>query len=78
VTPATVDEAAVGAFAQRVLADGTASITMLMAALGDRLGLFRALAEGGPATPAQLAAPRGSRRAVRPRMVGGARGRRLP
>jgi SAM-dependent methyltransferase len=55
VTQSTVDEAAVGAFAQRVLADGTASITMLMAALGDRLGLFRALAEGGPATPAQLA-----------------------
>ena len=55
----TVDEAAVGAFAQRMLADGTASITMLMAALGDRLGLFRALADGGPATPAQLAARAG-------------------
>ena len=42
-------------FAQRVLADGTASITILMAAIGDRLGLFRVLAETGPATPAVLA-----------------------
>lgn len=49
-----VEEAAVGAFAQRVLADGTASVSILMAAFGDRLGLFRQLA-GGPATPAQLA-----------------------
>ncbi|HET6529554.1 MAG TPA: class I SAM-dependent methyltransferase [Actinoplanes sp.] len=51
---ASADEAAVGAFAQRVLADGTASVSFLMAALGDRLGLFRGLA-GGPATPAELA-----------------------
>jgi SAM-dependent methyltransferase len=54
-----VDEAKVGAFAERVMADGTASITFVMAALGDRLGLFRALAEGGPATPAGLAARAG-------------------
>lgn len=59
MTQATVDEAAVGAFAQRVLADGTASITIMMAALGDRLGLFRSLAADGPATPAQLAARAG-------------------
>jgi SAM-dependent methyltransferase len=59
MSQSTVDEAAVGAFAQRVLADGTASITMFMAAFGDRLGLFRALASGGPATPAQLAARAG-------------------
>jgi SAM-dependent methyltransferase len=50
-----VDEAEVGAFAQRMMSDGTAAITVLTAALGDRLGLFRALADGGPATPAQLA-----------------------
>jgi SAM-dependent methyltransferase len=55
MSQSTADEAAVGAFAQRVLADGTASITIIMAALGDKLGLFRALASGGPATPAQLA-----------------------
>jgi SAM-dependent methyltransferase len=48
-------EAAIGEFAQRVLADGTGSIVILMAALGDRLGLFRAMAALGPATPASLA-----------------------
>jgi SAM-dependent methyltransferase len=54
-----VDEAQVGAFAQRVMGDGTAAITVLMAALGDRLGLFRALAADEPVTPAQLAARAG-------------------
>jgi SAM-dependent methyltransferase len=46
-------------FAGRVLADGTASLTVIMAALGDRLGLFRALAGHGPVTAADLAARTG-------------------
>jgi SAM-dependent methyltransferase len=53
---ASADE--VGAFVERVLGDGTAAITMIMAALGDRLGLFRALA-AGPATAGELAARAG-------------------
>jgi SAM-dependent methyltransferase len=53
------DEAQVEEFAQRVLGDGTAAVTIIMAALGDRLGLFRALAELGPVTPEQLAARSG-------------------
>ncbi|WP_433303539.1 SAM-dependent methyltransferase [Actinoplanes sp. CA-030573] len=48
-------ERQIGAFAQRVLADGTASITIVTAAIGDRLGLFRVLAESGPVTAEQLA-----------------------
>jgi SAM-dependent methyltransferase len=50
---------AVGAFAQRVLADGTATITFLLAALGDRLSLFRVLADAGPLRPDDLAARAG-------------------
>jgi SAM-dependent methyltransferase len=51
----TVDERAVGAFAERVMADCAGGLTLLLAALGDRHGLFRALAEGGPATSEELA-----------------------
>lgn len=49
------DEAEVGKFVERVVADATASVTIITAALGDRLGLFTALAELGPTTPAELA-----------------------
>jgi SAM-dependent methyltransferase len=53
------DEAQVGEFAERVFGDGTATVTIIMAALGDRLGLFRALAVLGPVTPERLAAETG-------------------
>jgi len=43
------------AFADKVLQDTTGFLTTLIAALGDRLGLFRLLAPG-PATSAELAA----------------------
>ncbi|HJQ07083.1 MAG TPA: class I SAM-dependent methyltransferase [Nocardioides sp.] len=49
-----VEEAA-GAFTGRVLADTAAAATVVMAALGDRTGLFRSLAADGPATSAGLA-----------------------
>ena len=55
---AAPEESEVLAFAARVLGDGTAAVTTLMAALGDRLGLFRALV-GGPATAGDLAARAG-------------------
>jgi SAM-dependent methyltransferase/ketosteroid isomerase-like protein len=44
------------AFATTVFGDVTATMTTILAALGDRLGLFRALARGGAATSAELAA----------------------
>jgi len=64
VEPATGPDQAqeleqVAAFAQRVLADGAGGLTWLLAALGDRHGLFRALARSGPATAAELGAASG-------------------
>lgn len=52
-------EAAVEAFAEKVFGDLAGAHTVFMAALGDRLGLFRDLAERGPATSAGLAARTG-------------------
>jgi 2-polyprenyl-3-methyl-5-hydroxy-6-metoxy-1,4-benzoquinol methylase len=54
-----IDQAQVGAFAGRVLGDVSACMTTLMAALGDRLGLFKALGALGAATSAELAARAG-------------------
>lgn len=42
-------------FHQRVIGDAAAAVRGLSVALGERLGLYRALAEHGPLTPAQLA-----------------------
>ena len=42
-------------FAQRLIGDFTGLASSLMAAIGDRLGLFKALASGGPATATELA-----------------------
>ncbi len=54
-----LDEAAVEAFAEKVFGDMVGAHTVFMAAIGDRLGLFRDLAEQGPATSAGLAARTG-------------------
>src|SRR6516164_4012311 len=43
----------------RLLGAITGAATTAMVALGDQLGLYRALADGGPATPAELAARTG-------------------
>lgn len=51
----TIDEQAAGEFTGRVLGDTAAAATVVMAALGDRLGLFKSLAADGAATSAQLA-----------------------
>ncbi len=52
--PAGAGEQAVGDFAQRVMGDSASALTFLLASLGDRHELFRALAVE-PATAAQLA-----------------------
>jgi SAM-dependent methyltransferase len=44
------------AFAQKAIGDVGGTLTVLMCSLGDRLGLFKALATGGSATSVQLAA----------------------
>ncbi len=51
---AEMDPARVDDFVQHVLGSLGGAATVQMAYLGDRLGLYRALAEQGPATPAEL------------------------
>ena len=55
MTSATVDPEKVHAFAGKVLADTSGLTTTILAALGDRLGLFKTLAAYGPATSPELA-----------------------
>src|SRR5215471_8111792 len=50
----TVDQTQVQEFAGKVLNDVTSAIVTVMAAIGDRLGLFKQLAQA-PATSAELA-----------------------
>jgi SAM-dependent methyltransferase len=56
---ADLDRVAVEQFAQQVQGSLVGAATVLMARLGDRLGLYQALAEQGPATPADLASRAG-------------------
>lgn len=55
-TAAEPDSAAVEMFADRIVADAAATTTTALATIGDRLGLWRALAYGEPASAAELAA----------------------
>ncbi len=48
------------AFAERVFASALGGLESLSMYVGDRLGWYRALAAGGPATPAELAARTGT------------------
>jgi hypothetical protein len=50
-----LDQAKMEAFVQKVLGDTSAAMTTTLAALGDRLGLFKDLAANGPATSVELA-----------------------
>src|SRR5688572_2664892 len=51
----TIDPANVEAFAGKVFGDAGGMAATIMASIGHRLGLFRTLAQGGPATSSQLA-----------------------
>jgi SAM-dependent methyltransferase len=55
MTTAQVDEQKAGEFVGRVLSDTSAAMITTLCALGDRLGLFKDLAERGPATSAAFA-----------------------
>jgi hypothetical protein len=54
-TTPMIDEAKVEALAERAIGDLGGAMTTLFCALGDRLGLFKALAELGPTGGASLA-----------------------
>lgn len=56
---AQLDEAKVEAFVERCVGDFSSTVTLLLAALGDRLDLFKDLHANGPATAAELAARTG-------------------
>jgi hypothetical protein len=51
----TLDPNAVNAFAGKVLGDASGASAMLLAAIGDRLGIFKELDRNGPATSSDLA-----------------------
>ena len=55
-----VDEAALNAFLGQIVTDLGASLHALTVVIGDKLGLFRALAEAGPSTSDELAAATGT------------------
>jgi SAM-dependent methyltransferase len=60
-----IDESRLEAFLGQAVVDLGAAFSAPLVRLGARLGLYRALAEGGPATPEELAARTGTE----PRMV---------
>jgi len=51
----TIDSARQEEFVGKVVEQISGTMTTLLAAVGDRLGLFKNLAEQGPATSAELA-----------------------
>ncbi len=57
------------AFAERIHEAALGFFDVLSIRFGDRLGLYAALAEGGAATPSELAERARDRRAVRPRVA---------
>ena len=61
----TIDESRLEAFMGRAVVDLAAAFSAPLVRLGARLGLYRALADGGPATPDELA----ERTGAEPRMV---------
>jgi SAM-dependent methyltransferase len=60
-TPQTsIDRTKQEAFVHKVLGDTSATMTTLLASIGDRLGLFKDLAANGPGTSAEVARRTGS------------------
>ena len=55
-TTATMDQGRADAFTGRVVGDTAGLTTVVLASIGDQLGLWKDLAETGPATSAELAA----------------------
>ncbi len=55
-----IDEAKLEAFLGKMFGDVAAGMSAVLVLLGDRLGLYRAMAEAGPVTPASLAARTGT------------------
>jgi SAM-dependent methyltransferase len=56
----TVDEAKLEAFVEQAIVDMSAAISGLLMHIGDRLGLYKAMADAGPITSSALAARTGT------------------
>src|SRR5262249_1339076 len=50
-----VDEAKLGAFMEKMLGDMGAAVSAALVIVGDKLGLYKAMAGAGPLTSAELA-----------------------
>ena len=59
-TPAVIDEAKLHAFMHRAVGDMGAAMHAVLIVLGDRLGLYKAMGDGKPITPAELASRTGT------------------
>ena len=55
IEAATIDEAKLNAFVHKALGDIGSALTASLVVVGDKLGLYRALANGSALTPAELA-----------------------
>ena len=55
----TTEEADIGAFVGKVLGDLGGAVSVPLVRIGDALGLYRAIAEIGPATPDEVASAAG-------------------
>ena len=53
--PAPIDEDKMHAFLGKVVGDFGASLSSALVYIGQKLGLYKAMAEAGPVTPAELA-----------------------
>lgn len=51
----TIDEAKLNEFVGKVVTDVGAAMSAVLVVIGDKLGLYRAMAQSGPLTPAELA-----------------------
>ncbi len=60
LTAAPIDEAKLNAFMGRAVGDMGAAMHAVLILLGDRLGLYKAMADSAPITPAELASRTGT------------------
>jgi SAM-dependent methyltransferase len=75
IEPTVLDEARLNAFIGKALDDWGTLTSSTLVVIGDKLGLYSALSEGGPATPRDLAERTGTvERYVRPWLINQAAG----
>ena len=67
--PAAIDTEKLMGFVFRAVDEVGATLNTALVVMGDRLGLYRALAGAGPLTPAELAGAHRHGRAVRARVA---------